>query len=343
MVDLRSDTLTRPTEAMRRVMATAEVGDDVFGEDPTVIRLQETVAERLGKEAALFVSSGVMGNQLAIKVQTRPGDEVICEAGCHISNYESAASAALWGVQLRTVEGRRGILTAGQVEAAIRPGHYWEPQPRVVALENTHNKAGGVVQPPEHVAGIARVARDHGLRFHLDGARIWNASIASGIPERELVAPFDTVSVCLSKGLGAPVGSLLVGPADLIREARRFRKMLGGGMRQVGILAAAGLHALEHHRDDLAKDHERARRLAEGLASIPAFELDPTLVETNIIMFDVRDATAEEVVRKLAAEGVRMVPFGPRTIRATTHRDLTDLNIDQALSVLDRLFRNGAH
>lgn len=336
MIDLRSDTLTRPTDAMRRAMAAAEVGDDVFSEDPTALRLQEVVAERLGKEAALFVSSGVMGNQLAVRLHTRPGDEVVCEAGCHVANYESAASAALWGVQLRTVEGSRGHLTAADVEDAIRPGHYWEPQPRVVALENTHNKAGGVVLRQADVLAIERVARARDLAFHCDGARIWNASVATGIPERELAAPFDTVSVCLSKGLGAPAGSVLVGPSGLISEARRYRKMLGGGMRQVGLLAAAGLHALEHHRDDLAVDHENARRLAAGLASIRGIVVDPDRVETNIVMFDVPDRAATEVVVRLKEAGVLVAAFARHTLRAVTYRDLGRADIDAALIAITR-------
>ncbi len=331
LIDLRSDTVTRPVEGMRRAMYDAEVGDDVFGEDPTVLRLQETVADLLGKERALFVPSGVMGNQLAIRAQTQPGDEVICEAGCHVANYESGAAGVLSGVQLRTVQGERGLLTPRQVEDAIRPGAYWEPQPRLVSLENTHNKAGGVVQPQPLVRGIADVARRRGLGLHLDGARIWNAAVRTGLPEKELAGPFDTVSVCLSKGLGAPVGSLLAGSAEVIERAHRFRKMWGGGMRQVGILAAAGLYALEHHRADLALDHERARRLATGLADLGAFGIDPEEVDTNIVMFETLDQPAAAILAALREDGILMVPFGPRTIRATLHRDLSDADVETAL------------
>jgi len=338
MIDLRSDTVTRPGEGMRRAMFEAEVGDDVFGEDPTAVRLQETVADMLGKESALFVSSGVMGNQLALRIHTEPGDEVICEAGCHVANYESGAPGVLSGVQLRTVQGERGIMTAPQVEAAVRPGAYWEPRPRLVALENTHNKAGGVVQPMPVVRDIASVARKRGLALHLDGARIWNASVRLGVTERELAAPFDTVSVCLSKGLGAPVGSVLAGPAPLIERARRFRKMWGGGMRQVGVLAAAGLYALRHHREDLALDHERARRLAKGLAELDAFRIDPGTVETNIVMFDTARGTADAVLSALREDGILMVAFGPSTIRATLHRDLSDADVDTALERIRRRF-----
>ncbi len=337
-IDLRSDTVTRPTEAMRRAMYDAEVGDDVFGEDPTVQRLEVAVAELLGKEAGLFVPSGTMGNQLAVRVHTQPGDEIILDKTCHIFNYESGAASALSGVQLRTLPGERGVLTAEQVDAAIRYGYYWESPTRLICLENTLNKAGGVVYPLEHIEAIGELARARGLRFHLDGARLWNATAATGIAEKTYAAPFDTVNVCLSKGLGAPIGSVLVGSADLIKQAHRFRKMYGGGMRQVGILAAAGLHALEHHRPHLAYDHAKAQRLAEGLAAIPAFRIDPTSVETNIVMFDTLTDEAIPVLERLQPEGVLMVPFGPRTIRATTHRDVSIDDIDKALAVMQRLF-----
>ena len=339
MIDLRSDTVTRPTPAMRRAMAQAEVGDDVFGEDPTTRRLEETVAELLGKEAALFVPSGVMGNQLAIKVHTRPGDEVILEENYHIVHYESGAPGVLSGVQLRTVRGHRGILHADDVRAAVRPGFYWEPQTRMVSLENTINRTGGNIYPLEAIHEVAAVVREHHLAFHLDGARLWNASVATGISEADFARPFDTVSVCLSKGLGAPVGSVLAGTKTLIQQARRYRKMFGGGMRQTGILAAAGLYAIHHHRERLADDHEKARRLAAGLAEIPLFELNPAEVETNIVMFDVKQPhTAEEILQAFAGEGILMVPFGPRTIRATTHLDVSMNDIETTLYVAHQLF-----
>ncbi len=338
MIDLRSDTVTRPTEGMRRAMYEAEVGDDVFGEDPTVNQLQGRVAEILGKEAALFVPSGVMGNQLALKIHSRPGDEVILERACHIFNYESGAPGVLSGVQLNILDGERGILTADQVESAIRPGFYWEARSRLVCLENTVNKAGGVVYPLENTQAIAEVAQAKGLRLHLDGARLWNATAATGIDEATYAAPFDTVNVCLSKGLGAPVGSLLAGPKDLIEEAHRYRKLFGGGMRQVGVLAAAGLYALDHQRPRLAEDHAKARRLAEGIADLPAFSIDPDSVETNIVMFDVAAGGASPVLAALQEAGVRMVPFGPATIRATTHRDVSMEDIESALRVMERLY-----
>ncbi len=331
MIDLRSDTVTRPTSGMRKAMAEAVVGDDVFGEDPTVRRLEETVAGLLGMETALFVSSGVMGNQLALRLNTDPGDEVILDVNAHICNYESGAAPVLSGVQFATLQGSRGLLSAEQVRLAVRGGHDWEARSRLVCLENTHNKAGGVIYPMETIREIQAVAKQHDLRLHLDGARIWNASAATGIAESEYARGFDTVSVCLSKGLGAPVGSVLAGSAETMRHARRFRKMLGGGMRQVGILAAAGLYALEFHRPALAEDHVKARRLAQGLAEHPLIRLDPATVETNIVMFDVKEGSAEDWIRALASSGVLMVPFGPRTIRATTHRDLSEGDIERAL------------
>ena len=343
MIDLRSDTVTKPSPGMRRAMAEADVGDDVYGEDPTVNRLQERVAELLGKEAALFVPSGVMSNQIALKAHTQPGDEVIVERESHVFNYESGAPGLLSGVQLHVLDGERGILTSEQVEAAVRPGYYWEAPTRLVCLENTVNKAGGVVYPLREIRAVADVARRHGLALHLDGARLWNASAATDVPEADYAAPFDTVSVCLSKGLGAPVGSVLAGNADVIERAHRYRKLFGGGMRQVGILAAAGLYALEHHRPHLAEDHKKARRLAEGLADLAAFRIDPGAVETNIVLFDTVSESALDVLGRLGERGVGMVPFGPKTIRATTHRDVSSGDVDRALGVMRELYGAQVH
>ncbi|MBL7979009.1 MAG: aminotransferase class I/II-fold pyridoxal phosphate-dependent enzyme [Bacteroidetes Order II. Incertae sedis bacterium] len=337
-VDLRSDTVTQPTPAMRQAMMEAPVGDDVFGEDPTVNRLQATVAALLEKEAALFVSSGVMGNQLAIKLHSQSGDEVICESGCHLFNYESGAGAVLSGLQFQTLPGHRGILKAAQIETAIRSGAYWEPQTRIVALENTHNKAGGVVYPLEKIHEIAHIVQKHGLAFHLDGARLWNACVATGVSEASYAAPFDTVCVCLSKGLGAPVGSVLAGSKELINKARRYRKMWGGGMRQVGFLAAAGLYALEHHRERLAEDHRLAKKLAMGLGEMGIFDIDPEKTETNIVMFGTQSKPAKEILERLSQEGINMVAFGPFTIRATTHIDVSEDQIDKTLTIMKRLF-----
>ena len=338
MIDLRSDTVTRPTEGMRRAMYEAEVGDDVFGEDPTAARLQEEVAALLGKEAALFVPSGVMGNQLALKLHTQPGDEVIVERKCHIFNYETGAAAALSGVQLHVLDGTRGVLTGAQVEAAVRPGVYWDSPSRLVCLENTINKAGGIVYPLEATMDVARVAAAHGMRLHLDGARLWNASAATGVAERDYAAPFDTVNVCFSKGLGAPVGSMLAGSREAIETARHYRKMFGGGMRQIGVLAAACRYALAHERPRLAEDHARARRLAEGIAAMPAFRIDLDAVETNIVLFDVASGDAAPVLATLKEDGVSMIAFGPATIRAITHRDVSTADIERTLAVMQRRF-----
>lgn len=315
-------------------MAEAEVGDDVFGEDPTVARLQERIASMLGKEAAVFVPSGVMGNQIALHVHTRPADEVIVAERSHIYHYESGAPAALSGVQLKPVGDPRGFVSPADVEAAARGTYDWEPRSTLLCLENTVNKAGGRVFPLDELVATTATARAHDLRLHLDGARLWNAIAATGIAADIWATPFDTVNVCLSKGLGAPVGSVLAGDAGTIREARRVRKRLGGGMRQVGLLAAAALYALDHHRDDFAADHARARRLAETVASQPSFAIDVATVETNIVLFDTVTHDAVEVLDALDARGVRMVAFGPRTIRATFHRDLSDADVDLACAAL---------
>jgi threonine aldolase len=330
MADLRSDTVTRPTEAMRRAMAGAEVGDDVFGEDPTVRALEDRVADLLGKEASVFVPSGVMGNQIALMLHASRGDEVVVAERSHIFHYESGAPAVLAGVQLRPVEHPRGFLTPDAVTAVIRGTYDWEPRTSLVCLENTVNKTGGAIYPPDLARAVAEVSRQHGLRVHLDGARLWNAAVALGTSERALSEPFDTVNVCLSKGLGAPAGSVLAGSANAILQARRYRKLLGGGMRQVGILAAAGLFAIEHHRESLAMDHARAARLATAMAHSPIFSIDPESVQTNIVIAETVGRSAADVLRALEEAGVRMVAFGPTTVRATTHRDLTEADMEKA-------------
>src|SRR5882672_3349343 len=287
MIDLRSDTVTRPTPAMREAMARAEVGDDVYGEDPTVRALQDLVAGLLGKEAALFVPSGTLGNQLALMTGTRRGDEVVCGDGAHLAWFESGAGAALSGVQF-AVAGKGGLYTAAEMEAAVKPRAYYYPRTSLVAIENTHNRAGGRIFPREDVSAIARRARELELGLHLDGARLWNASAATGVPLAQLAGPFDTVSICFSKGLGAPVGSALVGSKPQISEAHRLRKMLGAGMRQVGVLAAAALYALGNHRSRLIEDHEHAklftRELRGAIENTRASAVDP---ETNIVNIDV--------------------------------------------------------
>lgn len=338
MIDLRSDTITRPSDGMRRAMYEAEVGDDVYGEDPTVNRLQERVADLLDTEAALFVPSGTMANQVCLYVLTEPGDEVIVERGSHVFNYETGAAGVLSGVQLNPLDGEHGRLQPEQVEAAVRPEADVLPRTGLVSIENTANKAGGVVYPLDRIQAIADVARRHDLHLHLDGARLWNAAVAHEVDEADFAAPFDLSWVALSKGLGAPAGSVIAGSSDRISAARRVRKRFGGGMRQAGILAAAGLYALDHHRPHLSEDHAKAQRLARGLAEISVFSLDPAAVETNIVIFDVQDRPAAEVVETLEAHEVLLTPFGPSTIRATTHRDVSMDDIEDALAIVREQF-----
>ncbi len=331
-IDLRSDTVTRPTPAMREAMARAEVGDDVYGEDPTVNLLQEEVAGLLGKEAGLFVPSGTMANQVALGTLTRPGDEIVCDAGAHCISFESGALAALWGVQARTVAADRGLLDPVAVEAAIRPVHDVYPRTRVVELENTHNRGGGAVYPLDRVRALGALARRRGLHLFLDGARLWNACAASGVAAADYAAEATLVSVCLSKGLGAPAGSLVCGPKDLIADARRLRKRLGGGMRQSGVLAAAGLHALRNHRARLPEDHANARRLADGLLVFPgASLLFP--VETNLVFVAFAGRSAADVSAALAREGVLANPEGSRAdvVRFVTHLDVSQADVEDAL------------
>ena len=287
VVDLRSDTVTRPTQQMRRAMAEAEVGDDVFGEDPTVNRLEAVAAERLGKEAGLFVTSGTMGNQVCLMAHTQRGDEIILDENSHIFNYEVAALAVLSAVQARTLHGRHGILDPEDVSQAIRPPNVHHPKDTLVCVESTHNRGGGTVYPLETLRAIRRITTERGLAVHLDGARVFNACVASGTPVREVAAQADSVTFCLSKGLAAPVGSVVTGTRAFIDRARRARKMLGGGMRQAGILAAAGIVALETMVDRLREDHENARVLADGLARLPGIQIDLNLVQTNIVIFSV--------------------------------------------------------
>jgi len=320
MIDLRSDTVTRPSEEMRRAMYEAPVGDDVFGEDPTVNRLEEYVAELLGKEAALYAPSGTMTNQIGIHVSTSRGDEILVHEGAHVYNYEAGAPALLSGVQVRPLPGRDGVISPETVRDAIRPEDDHFPRQRLLCLENTHNAAGGKVYPLEEFA------RRHGLRVHLDGARLFNAQVATGIPAREWAAHADTVSVCSSKGLGAPVGSLLAGDAETIRRARRARKAFGGGMRQAGVIAAAALYAFRNNVERLAEDHERARRLAEGLAAA-GYEVEPP--ETNMVLVRVEDVPG--FLRKLAERGVLATPGRPGYVRFCTHLDVGDEEIERAV------------
>ena len=337
VIDLRSDTVTKPTPPMREAMARAEVGDDVFGDDPTVNELEGQTAELLGKEAALFVPSGTMANQVAIRGHTQPGDEILVEANAHLYYYECGAPAALSGAMCRCLSGQRGIFTGADVEASLRPADQHFPRTRLVCLENTHNRGGGKVWSIGQIQDVAAAARKHGLQLHLDGARLWNASVASGIPERDYAAHFDTVSVCFSKGLGAPVGSALVGPKGFIERARRFRKMFGGGMRQAGIIAAGALFALRQHRDRLAEDHANAKALASGLAAVSGLEADPAEVETNMVRFRVRSLPAQQLVDRLRAQGVLVLAVGPDTIRAVTNLMVSPDAIPVAVAMIARV------
>jgi threonine aldolase len=337
MIDLRSDTVTRPTPAMRRAMAGAEVGDDVLGDDPTVQALERRTAEVLGKEAAAYMPSGTMTNQVAIRSHTEPGDEIILEAVAHSYFFEGGGPAALSGVSCRLLQSVRGIFTAAQVKAAVRPRNYHYPVSKLVCVENTHNRGGGSIWPIETITQVAAAAREAGLALHMDGARLWNASVATGIPEREYAAHFDSVSVCFSKGLGAPVGSALAGTAAFIDRARRFRKMFGGGMRQAGIIAAGALYALEHHRARLAEDHSSARRLAEGIAGLPGVEFDPATVETNIVIFRATAMPPAQWVARLKSAGVLVLAGGPDTVRAVTHLDVSAAQIDEGVAAFRRV------
>ena len=332
-IDLRSDTITQPTPAMRDAMATAEVGDDVFGDDPTVLHLESRVAAILGKEAALFTPSGTMANQLALRAHTEPGDEILLDANAHIYYYETGAPAALAGVMCRCLPGVRGVFTAADIEAALRPADQHFSPTKLVCVENTHNRGGGSIWPMDRLREIAETSRRHGLRLHLDGARLWNASVATGIPEHEYAAHFDSVSVCFSKGLGAPIGSALCGTREFIQRARRFRKMYGGGMRQAGIIAAGALYALENHRHRLAEDHANARALAEGLSRLPGLEVDPASVQTNIVLIRVRTMPAATLARTLNDSGVRVLPVSPDTLRAVTNLMVSPEQITQALEI----------
>lgn len=339
LIDLRSDTVTRPTAAMRAAMAAAEVGDDQYGEDPTTNALQRRCAELLGKEAAIWLPSGTMANQVALRVLTRPGDEVVAARECHAAWHEAGGSAANAGVQIVEV-GAGGVFDVDELEAAIKPsGLPVFPPTTLLQIENTHNRAGGVVVPQATVERVCARAHERGLKTYLDGARLWNAAVASGRPEAELAAPFDLVGVSFSKGLGAPGGSLLAGPRALIAAADRQRRMLGGAMRQNGIFTAAALHALDHHRERLAEDHRHARVLGEALAGCPGVELDLATVQTNIVVFRLAPGApdAATLVARARERGVLIVAFGPRTVRAVTHLDVSAAQAERAVTVLREL------
>jgi threonine aldolase len=339
MIDLRSDTVTKPTDAMRKAMARAEVGDDVYGEDPTVNRLQEMMAAMFGKKAALFVPSGTMANQLAIRLHTQPGQEVIVESKAHIVRYEQGAAGALAGVQLHWIDGARGLISPEQVEAAIRPKDPHTIQTALICIENTHNSGGGTIYPLATIERIRAVATDHGIPMHLDGARLFNAVAATTLPPASYAQHFETLSVCLSKGLGAPAGSLLMmNDLTLLDKAKRLRRMYGGAMRQSGILAAAGIYALEHHIGRLRVDHDNAKRLARRLQQISTVRINPQDVDTNIVIFDVigHHLTPPAIVAALKQAGVLIHAIGGTRFRAVTHLDISSAAIDQACDIFAR-------
>ncbi len=335
-IDLRSDTVTRPSPAMRQAIANAEVGDDVIDVDPTCQRLERLTAEILGKEAAVFMPSGSMTNQVGVRIHCKPGDEFICEAGCHIYNYEQGAFAQLSGVVAKTVEGKAGVLSVEQLRGLVRPDNDHLVRTRLVCLENTHNRGAGKIQPYETVVAICDWARDAGLRLHLDGARLWNAAAATGIAEAQWAQHFDTVSVCFSKGLGAPVGSALAGPKEMIKEARRHRKLFGGAMRQDGIIAAGALYALQHNRSRLGEDHANAQILAAAVREADGLSLSPDTVDTNIVIFRVepRLGSAAEFVAELKRQGVWSLAIGPQQVRLVTHLDVTEAQCRKAGEIL---------
>jgi threonine aldolase len=329
MIDLRSDTITQPTPAMREAIAHAAVGDDVFGDDPTVNALEDYVASLFGKEAAVYMPSGTMSNQVALRVHTEPGDEVILDSQAHIYYYEGGAPAALSGVMCRLVSGVQGVITAAAIDAVLRPSDEHFPKTKLVCLENTHNRSGGRIFPLSEIEAIAQLCQTHNLKLHLDGARLWNACVATGISEATYAKPFDTISVCFSKGLGAPVGSALVGPKGLMQRARRFRKMFGGAMRQAGILAAGALYALKHQRDRLEEDHLNAKHLAEGLNQIEGIDINPADVQTNIVLFHTPAISAPDLAQTLHELGVAMLAVGPNSLRAVTNLMVSREQIEQ--------------
>ncbi len=341
IIDLRSDTVTQPTEEMRRAMYEAEVGDDVFGEDPTINRLEELSARKLGKEAALFTPSGTMSNVIAVMAQTRHGDEIILGSEAHIFWNEAGGAAALSGVMVHTVENdEEGKLDPQEVKSAIRSDNIHYPPTTLICLENTQNRCGGGVLTAEYTDSIGAIAHKRGIRLHVDGARIFNAAVALGVEAASLAAASDSVCFCVSKGLSAPVGSLLCGSQDFIKRARKVRKMLGGGMRQAGVLAAAGIVALEKMVDRLAEDHANAQRLACGLAEIPGITISPEKFKTNIIMFEPPDTIeAPEFIRRMGEQGVKFTYPGGRRVRAVTHRHITSRDIDEALTRINSLVR----
>jgi threonine aldolase len=338
-IDLRSDTVTRPSQAMREAMMVAEVGDDVFGDDPTVNILEARVAELFEREASLYVPSGTMANQICLKANSRPGWELLCERECHVVNYEAAGPVVHSGLLVNLLTTEKGMLTADQVRANVRPINIHTPETKMVALENTHNRQGGTILPQAEILKVREACDEFGLILHLDGARIWNAHVATGLSLAELTAPFDSVACCLSKGMGAPIGSMILGSEEFITRCRRERKLFGGGMRQVGIIAAAGLYAVENNINRLSEDHANARFIAETLDGLGPFRVDLDRLETNIILADIAPPeTAATMLAKMANVGVLAVMFGDQRIRFVTHLDVPRADCEEALKRLEALF-----
>ena len=338
-IDLRSDTVTRPSAAMRDAIFTAEVGDDVFGDDPTVNELQEYVARLFDKEASLYVASGTMGNQICLRAHSEPGWELLCDRDCHVVNYEAAGPAIHSSLLVNMLTTPRGMVTAEMVRSHVRPINLHNPRTKMVELENTHNRHGGTVLPQDEILKVRAVCDEHNLILHLDGARIWNAHAATGLSLAELTAPFDSVSVCLSKGLGAPVGSMILGSAEFVERCLRERKLFGGGMRQAGILAAAGLYAVKNNIARLADDHANARFVAESMNALAQFTVDLSTVETNIVLIDVQgDLTAEIVLERMKEVGVWAVPFGVKRVRMVTHLDVSRADCEEAIDRIKGIF-----
>lgn len=334
-IDLRSDTVTRPSPPMRQAIFEAEVGDDVFGDDPTVIELERYTAELLGKEAGLYVPSGTMGNQICLKAHSQPGWELICERQCHVVNYEAGGPAVHSSLLVNFITTEYGMITADIVRNSIRPKNVHCPETRMVALENTHNHHGGTILPQDEILRVKEVCDEFGLIFHLDGARIWNAHVATKIPLPELTAPFDSVSVCLSKGLGAPIGSVVAGSAEFVERCRRERKLFGGGMRQVGIIAAAGLYAVKNNIPRLSEDHDNARFFAEDLDKFDCFSVELKRVQTNIVLVNITtDESAQSMLKRMNEVGILGVVFGPKQIRFVAHLDVNRADFEEALERL---------
>lgn len=337
-IDLRSDTVTKPTPAMREAMMKAEVGDDVFGEDPTVNKLQERCAEISGKEKALYVPSGCMANQLAVKSHTQQGDEVICESECHIFNYETAAPAVISNVQMMTVKGENGVMQLEEIKKFVRTKEYYFPRTRLICLENTHNRAGGVIQPVEVIKEISGFARSSDIRMHMDGARIYNASVETGISVKEYASYFDSISFCFSKGLGAPVGSILCGSSEFIAIAHKWRKIIGGGMRQAGILAAAALYALDNNVKRLKEDHYKAKYFAKEISGIKEVSTNLDFVHTNIVIFSNSKYSKQELISKLKEKGVLISAGSFENLRAVFHLDVTMEEVENSVKIFKSLF-----